>query len=59
MKTLWRFLADETAASRLNYILGTSIVSLVAMGTIYEARLVALDRFDAIIAALKKTRTRY
>ena len=52
--TLRRFVADEHAGGAFNYLLATSLVGLLALGTVYEARLAVADKFDALAAALIK-----
>ncbi|MGO4717230.1 hypothetical protein [Bradyrhizobium sp. 2TAF24] len=54
MTLLRRFLIDETAGGGFNYLLASSLVSLLALGTIYEARLAVVDKFEALATALKK-----
>jgi Flp pilus assembly pilin Flp len=59
MRTLQRFLADETAGTRRDYITTVSLVSLLTAGTIYAASVMIGDRFDVVLTALKKTRAMY
>jgi hypothetical protein len=54
MQTFSRFILDETAAGGLNYIAATSVITLLTLGTFHEARSIVTDKFDALLAALKK-----
>ncbi|MBR1223230.1 hypothetical protein JQ557_34890 [Bradyrhizobium sp. U87765 SZCCT0131] len=49
-----RFLVDDSAGGSFNYLLASSLVSLLALGTVYEARLAVADKFEALASALQK-----
>ena len=51
---LRRFVADDHAGGAFNDLLATSLAGLLALGTVYEARLAVADTFDALAAALIK-----
>lgn len=56
---LRRFVADDHAGGAFNYLLASSLVGLLALGTAYQARLAVADKFDALAAALVKQRRPY